>query len=45
MPILVAKKYNPVIEKFCEQLTKKGKAKMVVVVAGIHRPLHITFGI
>lgn len=45
MPTLVAKKHNPVIEKFCEQLTKKGKAKMVVVAAGMRKLLHIIFGV
>ena len=45
MPTLVAKRYNPAIEKFCEQLTKKGKAKMVVVTAGMRKLLHIIFGV
>jgi transposase len=45
MPTLVAKKHNPVIEKFCCQLTKKGKAKMIVVAAGMRKLLHIIFGV
>ena len=45
MPTLVAKKYNPVIERFCEQLAKKGKAKMVIVAAGMRKLLHIIFGV
>ena len=45
MPTLVAKKHNPVIEKFCDKLTKKGKAKMVVVAAGMRKLLHIIFGV
>ena len=45
MPTLVAKKYNPTIEKFCNRLTEKGKAKMVVIAAGMRKLLHIIFGI
>lgn len=31
MPTLVAKRYNPAVEEFCNRLSVKGKAKMVVI--------------
>jgi len=45
MPALVAKRYNPVVKEFCEHLADKGKAKMVVVAAGMRKLLHIIFGV
>lgn len=45
MPTLVAKRYNPAVEKFCNRLAVKGKAKMVVIAAGMRKLLHIIFGV
>lgn len=45
MPTLVAKKHNPVVKEFCDRLADKGKAKMVVVAAGMRKLLHIIFGV
>lgn len=45
MPTLVAKKYNPVVKEFCQRLAEKGKAKMVIVAAGMRKLLHIIFGV
>jgi transposase len=42
---LVAKKHNPVIIEFCMRLSKKGKAKMVVIVAAMRKLVHIMFGV
>lgn len=45
MPTLGAKKYNPLVEEFCNRLTRKGKAKMVVIAAAMRKLLHIVFGV
>jgi transposase len=45
MPTLVAKRYNPAVEEFCNRLAAKGKAKMVVIAAGMRKLLHIIFGV
>ncbi len=42
---LVAKKHNPIIIDFCTRLTKKGKPKMVVIVAAMRKLVHIMFGV
>jgi transposase len=45
MPALVAKKYNPVIMEFSNNLLKKGKCKMAVIGAAMRKLLHIVFGV
>lgn len=45
MPALVAKKYNPIIIAFSNNLIKKGKCKMAVVGAAMRKLLHIVFGV
>lgn len=45
MPVLVAKKYNPIIIAFSNNLIKKGKCKMAVVGAAMRKLLHIVFGV
>lgn len=45
MPALVAIKYNPLIKEFSERLTKKGKHKMVILIACMRKLLHIIFGV
>jgi transposase len=45
MPTLSAKRFNPVLSKFCDNLAQKGKNSMVVVVAGMRKLLHIIFGV
>lgn len=42
---LVAQKHNPQIVEFCTRLAKKGKAKMVVIVAAMRKLVHIMFGV
>jgi transposase len=42
---LVAKKYNPMVIDFCKRLAKKGKAKMVIIVAAMRKLVHIMFGV
>ncbi len=45
MPALVAKKFNPTIIAFSNNLIKNGKCKMAVIGAAMRKLLHIVFGI
>lgn len=45
MPSLVAMKHNSTIKKFCDNLAKKGKIKMVIVCAAMRKLLHIVYGV
>jgi transposase len=45
MPALVAMKHNPTVREFCENLSKRGKPKMVVLVAAMRKLLHIIYGV
>ena len=45
MQTLVAKKHNRLVKEFYDHLIRKGKAKMVVVAAGMCKLLHIIFGV
>ena len=45
MPTLVAKRYNPLVQEFCERLSVKGKPTMVVIAAAMRKFLHIIFGV
>ena len=45
LPAIVAKQYNPILVEFCERLGKKGKAKMVIIIAAMRKLLHIIFGV
>ena len=44
-PAIVAKRCNPIVKAFCERLSKKGKPKMVVIVAAIRKLLHLAYGV
>lgn len=44
-PAIVAKKYNPVIQKFCDQLAQKGKPPMVIIGAAMRKLIHIIYGV
>lgn len=44
-PAIVAKKHNPVIRKFCENLTKSNKAPKVIICAAMRKLLHIIYGV
>lgn len=44
-PAIVAKSKNPIVKAFCERLSKKGKPKMVIVVAAIRKLLHLAYGV
>jgi transposase len=45
MPALVARRYNPLIRTFCERLLAKGKSKMAVIGAAMHKLLRQVFGV
>ncbi len=45
MPALVARRYNPLIRAFCERLLAKGKSKMAVIGAAMHKLLRQVFGV
>jgi len=44
-PAIVAKKHNPVIRKFCENLAKSNKIPKVIVCAAMRKLLHIIYGV
>jgi transposase len=45
MPTLVAIRFNPIIKEFYKRLVKKGKKKMVALLAAMRKLLHIIFGV
>jgi len=45
LPAITAKKWNPVIKTFSQNLEKAGKTKMCVIGACMRRLLHIIFGV
>ena len=45
LPAIVAKQFNPIIIKFCQNLEHKGKCKMVIVGAAMRKLVHIIFGV
>jgi transposase len=45
MPAIVARKYNPFIKALCDRLLVKGKSKMSVVGAAMHKLLRQVFGV
>lgn len=45
MPTLVAIQHNPIIKEFYAQLVRRGKKKMVALVAAMRKLLHIIFGV
>lgn len=44
-PAMVAKKYNPIIKDFCDNLKKKSKCKMVIIGAAMRKIMHIIFAV
>ena len=45
MPAIVAHRYNPPILAFCARLTAKGKSKMSVIGAVMHKLIRQVFGV
>lgn len=44
-PAIVAKRFNPVVREFCNQLLKRGKAKKAVIGAAMRKLLHLAYGV
>jgi transposase len=44
-PAVNARRFNPVIKSFCQNLLDKGKPMMVVVCAAMRKLLHLAFGV
>lgn len=45
MPAVVSLRFNPIIKSFAERLSVAGKPKMVIVIAAMHKLLHIIYGV
>lgn len=45
MPAVCAKRYNPIIRKFCERLENSGKPTMLIIGAGMRKLVHIIYGV
>lgn len=45
MPVVSAKRYNPVIIALCSRVERAGKTKMVSIGAAMRKLLHIMFGV
>ena len=44
-PAIVAKRWNPIVSKFCERLAAKGKASFIVIGAAMRKLLCLAFGV
>lgn len=45
MPAISAKRYNPIIREFCENLKASGKPTMLIIGAAMRKLVHIIFGV
>jgi transposase len=45
MPAVCAKRYNPIIQTFCQRLLASGLKPMEVIGAAMHKLLHLIYGI
>jgi transposase len=45
MPAVCAKRFNPIIQSFCQRLSASGLKPMEVIGAAMHKLLHLIFGI
>jgi transposase len=44
-PAIAARRFNPVIRAFCDQLLERGKHKMTVIGAAMRKLLHLAYGV
>ena len=44
-PAMVARRHNPIIKKFCDNLAEAGKSKMLIIGAAMRKLLHIIYGV
>ncbi len=45
MPAVSAKRHNPIIRDFCENLKKRGKPTMLIIGAAMRKLVHIIYGV
>lgn len=45
MPAIVAKRYNPIVQTFCDRLSQSGLKPMEVIGAAMRKLLHLVYGI
>ena len=44
-PAIVARRYNPILQAFCDNLLARGKHKMAVIGAAMRKLLHLAYGV
>lgn len=44
-PAIVAKRFNPIIQPFCQRLADRGKHKLAIIGAAMRKLLHLMFGV
>jgi transposase len=44
-PAIAARRFNPVIKAFCDQLLERGKHKMTIIGAAMRKLLHLAYGV
>ena len=44
-PAISAKRYNPIIQAFCDRLLQRGKHNMTVIGAAMRKLLHLAYGV
>jgi transposase len=44
MPAIVSRRYKPLIQVFCDRLLAKGKSKMAIIGATMHKLSRHVFG-
>jgi transposase len=45
LPAIVARRYNPLIQVFCDRLLATGKSKMAMIGAAMYKLLRQVFGV
>lgn len=45
MPAIVAKRFNPIIKKFCDRLKASGKSSMQIIGAAMRKLVHLIYGV
>jgi transposase len=45
MPAISAKRFNPIVKAFCENLKSAGKPTMLIICAAMRKLVHIIFGV
>jgi transposase len=45
MPAISAKRWNPIVHRFCERLSQSGHRPMEIIAAAMHKLLHLAYGV